>query len=118
MELPSSRRKRVKKEVLLDNLSLLSESLGGSDLDRYLIQLRSKGLLDFTDCELINSKVTTITKVEAMVDILKTREGKKEEHVLDILIDVLNNGMHQNLARHLQRCRHRAMANERVIMGE
>ncbi len=116
MDLTDKQRRDVKKNVLEDKVAFLAESLSRYDVDKYVIMLRGEGVLDSNDREVIDHKVTTFNKVEAIVDILKTRRGKKKnEHGLDVLINVLNDGMHSEVAQALQRARHRAMGKIQLV---
>ena len=114
---PLSRLYMVKREVMKDCLEMVCEGLGESELTHCIIMLRSRGLLDLYDAELIRSKDITMGKVEEMIDILKNREGRNGEHVLDVLIDVLKKA-HPRLSQQMQKLRTMAIARDIVEYGE
>ena len=115
-ELSKERLKEIKKKVLREMTHVLCAELG--DVSRYLISLKGKGVLDNLDCEIIRAPVTTPEKIEAMMNLLDTREGREGEAALDMLIEVLRDGMHPNLARRLQTALVRAKNTELNVYGE
>lgn len=97
--------KVLKDEVLESQVEFLCEELG--DPGRYFPQLRSKGILNATDCQVIRSKVTFKEKIEELVALVKGRESNKGEHSFDILVDALKK---QRVQAHIARGLQKALA--------
>ncbi len=104
-ELPDKNLKEVKTQVLEEQIGYLCEELG--DPGRYLPQLRSKGILNSEDCQIIRSKVTFTEKTHALVELLKGRQSTKGEHSLDLLVDALKK---QRVQAHIARGLQKALA--------
>ena len=97
--------KKLKDEVLESQIEFLCEELG--DPGRYFPQLRSKGILDSSDCELIRSKVTVKEKVQELIEFVKGRQSNKGEHSFDVLVDALKK---QRVQAHVARGLQKALA--------
>lgn len=97
--------KELKDEVLESQIEFLGEELG--DPGRYFPQLRSKGILDVSDCELIRSKVTLMEKIQALIGLVKGRQSNKGDHSFDILVDALKK---QRVQAHIARGLQKALA--------
>ena len=119
-ELSESQTRSLKKQVLRDYESKLTEGMGNPE--RYFTKLRSAGLLDRYDCEKIRHEVTSRDKVGVMVGILdQGRQGRDGRSPFDVLMDVLiEEGVHLAVARGLQRALARAKEEELQVaaMGE
>lgn len=104
--------KLLKKQVLLDQVELLSDDMGSPE--RYFPQFRSAGLLDRNDCETIRHLVTTRDKVLKFVDILtEGRQGRDKRPAFDVLVGILNReGVHASVARELQKALAKAKEEE------
>lgn len=104
--------KLLKKQVLLDQVELLSDDMGSPE--RYFPQLRSAGLLDRYDCETIRHLVTTRDKVLKFVDMItEARQGREKRPSFDVLVEILNKeGVHASVARGLQRALAKAKDEE------
>ena len=118
MALTNSQLKALKKQVLKDQVQMLSDDMGSPE--RYFPELRSAGLLDKTDCERIKSLVTTKEKVLEFVDVLSEgRQGRDGSPPFDVLVEVLNRGeMHSEVARGLQRALEKAKEEEIRQIGK
>lgn len=84
-------------------MSYLCEELG--DPGRYFPYLRSKGVLDNGDCEMIRAEVTSQAKTEKFVEMIsKGRQSGRGEHPFDVLVDALKKQRVQaHIARQLQK---------------
>ena len=102
-KLSAEELKRVKRDVLKDQLRYLCEELG--DPGRYFPCLKSKDLLSQVESETIRSKTTTQEKVEEFVRVIgDRRESKKGEPVFDVFVeDLKRQKVQAHIARALQR---------------
>lgn len=91
--------KAIKLDVLEKQRYYLGKSLG--DPSRYYPFLRSKGIIDANSVQRINAKVTNADKVELLIDeLLNYKEGRCQEHPLDILVDgIYREGVQNHIAR-------------------
>ena len=106
----SERRLRdIKTQVLEQEMNFLCEELG--DPGRYFPHLRSKGLLDDSDCQNIRSKVTARDKTQEMIEIVKKRVSTKEEHSFDVLVDAFKK---QRVQAHIARGLQKAFSKAKV----
>ena len=95
----------LKDKVLEKQIEFLCEELG--DPGRYFPQLKSKGILNVSDCELIRSRVTCREKIQELVGLVKGRRSNKGEHSFDILVDALKK---QRVQAHIARGLQKALA--------
>lgn len=106
----------MKRLVLIEELDMLADNFTPQ---RYLPALRSRGLLDRHDCEVITHEVTIEGKVMKFVDsICEGRMGKDGEHAFDVLMEELvREGTHTYAARQLQKALKKAVerALERAL---
>ena len=118
IKLSETKVKQLKKQVLETQVQAFCEDMGNPE--RYFPQLRSAGVLDKDDCEVIRHEVTTKRKVEKFVDILcEGRQGRDGTPAFDVLVDVLNReGVHSSVARGMQKSLARAKEEEISMMGE
>lgn len=67
-------------------------------VDRALLfdYLRSKGVFDSEDCELVQAEKTNERKAGKLLDILQTKATKSLVHFLDVL-QLLNPSLYENL---------------------
>ena len=95
----------MKQFVLEDQMAFLCEELG--DPGRYFPYLRSKRMLDSSDCQSIRSQVTFKEQVQSLMDLLKSRQSSKGESAFDVLVDALKK---QRVQAHIARALQRALA--------
>ena len=86
-------------------MGFLCEELG--DPGRYFPYLRSKRMLDSTDCQSIRSQVTFKDQIQELIGILKSRKTSKGEHAFDVLVDALKK---QRVQAHIARALQKALA--------
>ena len=101
----------LKDKVLESQVEFLYEELG--DPGRYLPQLRSKGILSLSDCQMIRTKETFREKIEALVNSIKGRVSTKNEHSFDVLVDALKK---QRVQAHIAKVLQKALAKAKEIM--
>lgn len=95
----------LKKSVLEDQIGFLSEELG--DPGRYFPYLRSKRMLDSSDCQLIRAQVTFKDQVQELIGLLNSRQSSKGEGAFDVLVDALKK---QRVQAHIARALQKALA--------
>ena len=111
-----ARSNLLKRSVLEDQMGFLCEELG--DPGRYFPYLRSKRMLDSSDCQTIRSQATFREQVQQLIGILKGRESSKGEQAFDVLIDALKKQRVQaHIARTLQKALTRASEEPMLTNG-
>ena len=67
-------------------------------VDRILLfdYLRSKGVFDNEDCEIVHAEKTNERKASKLLDIIETKGTEGVEHFLDVL-QLLNPGLYEKL---------------------
>lgn len=112
----SDSKAHLKRSVLEDQMGFLCEELG--DPGRYFPYLRSKRMLDSSDCQTIRSQATFREQVLKLVGILKCRESSKGEQAFDVLVDALKKQRVQaHIARTLQKALARASEEPTITNG-
>lgn len=101
----SEQSRSLKKSVLEDQMGFLCEELG--DPGRYFPYLRSKRMLDSTDCQSIRSQVAFKDQIQELIGLLKSRETSKGEGAFDVLVDALKR---QRVQAHIARALLKALA--------
>lgn len=95
----------AKQMVLEDQIGFLCEELG--DPGRYFPYLRSKRMLDTSDCQSIRAHATFKDQVQELIGLLKSRQSSKGEGAFDVLVDALKK---QRVQAHVARALQRALA--------
>lgn len=99
----------LKNDVLKEKIDEIAIQLG--DPGRYFASFRVKELLNFTDCEIIMSQVTSMDKAKVFIDTISTRKGKRGEHPYDIFVSVLKK---VKVHIHIVRVLNQALAKKRA----
>lgn len=102
---PEKKITSLKKRVLDGQIGFLCEELG--DPGRYFPYLRSKGVLNPSDCQSIRSRTNYREQVQHLIEILKGRVSTKGEQAFDILVDALKR---QRVQAHIARTLQKALA--------
>lgn len=95
----------LKGLILEEQMGFLCEELG--DPGRYFPYLRSKRMLDSSDCQSIRSQTTFREQVQQLIGILKGRQSSKGEQAFDVLVDALKR---QRVQAHIARTLQKALA--------
>ena len=97
--------RRLKRRVLLEKCDYLVTELG--DAVRYLPFLRSKGVVDQSDCERIRAQETCQAKVMMLVDVLESNTYSaraRDRDAFDVFVEALREKKVQvHIARELNR---------------
>lgn len=102
--------KRLKAEVLRDQLYYLTEELG--DPSRYFPFLKSRHVLEANDCDRIRGRVTARERTEEFVETLgRHKEGARGEAAFDAFVEALKR---QKVQAHIARTLQKAFAKKKA----
>ena len=94
--------RKIKRKVLAEQRDYLTVELG--DPSRYLPFLRSRGVLEQSDCERIRAPVTSQDKVEELLTVLETKTNPRDRDAFDVFVEALRDKKVQvHIARTLNR---------------